>query len=216
MKMKDNESVKDYSGRLMNVVNQIRLLGKVFTDHKVVEKIMVSVPRKFEAKISAIEESCVVNNLIIAELTNKLHVHEQRVQMRDEEAIKGAFQANTKERSSENLQRKKSFKFTKGKTEMFQESKITHLALIAKEPTMLRRIVGIKTNLLSSAHSAIISTIVRNIAEHRRNNLNNIFSNKKMFQKKKKRMKSTCLWHHQLLVLMNKIVGSLTVAALVT
>eukprot|EP00258_Populus_trichocarpa_P043537 XP_024459556.1 uncharacterized protein LOC112328004 [Populus trichocarpa] len=44
MKMKDNESVKDYSGRLMDIVNQMRLLGKAFTDHKVVEKIMVSVP----------------------------------------------------------------------------------------------------------------------------------------------------------------------------
>jgi hypothetical protein len=118
MKMKDNESIKDYSSRLMDIVNQMRLLGKAFTDHKVVEKIMVSVPQKFEAKISAIEESCDLNNLTIAELTSKLHVQEQRVQMRDEEAIEGAFQANIKERSSGNLQRKKSFKFTKGKTEM--------------------------------------------------------------------------------------------------
>jgi hypothetical protein len=52
--MKDNESVKDYSGILMDVVNQMRLLGKTFEDHKVVEKIMMSVPQKFEAKISAI------------------------------------------------------------------------------------------------------------------------------------------------------------------
>jgi hypothetical protein len=74
MKMKDNESVKDYSGRLMDVVNQMRLLGKAFTDHKVVEKLMVSVPQKFEAKISAIKESCDLNNLTIAELTSKLHV----------------------------------------------------------------------------------------------------------------------------------------------
>ena len=32
MKMKDNESVKDYSSRLMDVVNQMRLLGEAFTD----------------------------------------------------------------------------------------------------------------------------------------------------------------------------------------
>ena len=38
MKMKDDESVKDYSGRLMDVVNQVRLLGEAFTDQKVVEK----------------------------------------------------------------------------------------------------------------------------------------------------------------------------------
>ncbi|WJZ90612.1 hypothetical protein VitviT2T_009743 [Vitis vinifera] len=31
MKMKDNESVKDYSSRLMDVVNQMRLLGETFT-----------------------------------------------------------------------------------------------------------------------------------------------------------------------------------------
>jgi hypothetical protein len=118
MRMKDNESIKDYSGRLMDIVNQMRLLSKAFIDHKVVEKIKVSVPQKFEAKISAIEESCDLNNLTIAKLTSKLHEQEQRVQMRDEEAIEGAFQVNTKERSFGNLQRKKSFKFTKGKTEM--------------------------------------------------------------------------------------------------
>ncbi|WJZ82104.1 hypothetical protein VitviT2T_001894 [Vitis vinifera] len=79
MKMKDNESVKDYSSKLMDVVNQMRFLGEAFTDQKVVEKIMVSVPQKFEAKISAIEESCDLQSLTIAELTNKLHAQEQRV-----------------------------------------------------------------------------------------------------------------------------------------
>jgi hypothetical protein len=74
MKMKDNESIKDYSARLMDVVNQIRLLGKAFTDHKVVEKIMILVPQKFEAKISTIKEAYSLQNLTIAELTNKLHV----------------------------------------------------------------------------------------------------------------------------------------------
>ncbi|KAL6348908.1 hypothetical protein AAG906_033564 [Vitis piasezkii] len=73
MKMKDNESVKDYSSRLMDVVNQMRLLGEAFIDQKVVEKIMVSVPQKFEAKIFAIEESCDLQSLTIAELTIKLH-----------------------------------------------------------------------------------------------------------------------------------------------
>ena len=32
MKMKDVESVKDYSGRLMDVMNQMGLLGKVIED----------------------------------------------------------------------------------------------------------------------------------------------------------------------------------------
>jgi len=69
----NNESVKDYSGRLMDVINQMRLLGKAFTDQKVIEKIMVSVPQNFEAKISAIEESCDLHGLTIVELTSKFH-----------------------------------------------------------------------------------------------------------------------------------------------
>lgn len=40
------------------------LLGETsFRDQKVVEKIMVSVPEKFEAKIMAIEEPCDLKNL---------------------------------------------------------------------------------------------------------------------------------------------------------
>jgi hypothetical protein len=40
----------------------------------VVEKIMILVPQKFEAKISTIKEAYSLQNLTIAELTNKLHV----------------------------------------------------------------------------------------------------------------------------------------------
>ncbi|WJZ96236.1 hypothetical protein VitviT2T_014941 [Vitis vinifera] len=115
--MKDNESVKDYSSKLMDVVNQMRLLGEAFTDQKVVEKIMVSVSQKLEAKISAIEESYDLQSLTIAELTNKLHAQEQRVLMRGDEATEGAFQANHKGKSSRNLQGKKFFKNNKGKVE---------------------------------------------------------------------------------------------------
>ncbi|XP_071727703.1 uncharacterized protein [Rutidosis leptorrhynchoides] len=57
LKMNDDELVKDYSLQIMDVVNQIILHGDKILDQKVVEKIMISVPQKYEAKISAIEES---------------------------------------------------------------------------------------------------------------------------------------------------------------
>ena len=78
---------------------------------------MVSVPQKFEAKISTIEATCDLQSLTIAELISKLHVKEQRVLMRGDEAIEGAFQANHKGKSSRNLQGKKFFKNNKGKAE---------------------------------------------------------------------------------------------------
>ncbi|KAL6321724.1 hypothetical protein AAG906_031237 [Vitis piasezkii] len=117
MKMKDNESVKDYSSKLMDVVNQMRILSETFTYQNVVEKIMVSVPQKFEAKIFAIEESCDLQSLTIEELTKKLHAQEQRVLMRRDEATKGAFHANHKGKSFGNLQGKMFFKNNKGKAE---------------------------------------------------------------------------------------------------
>ena len=69
-------------------------------NQKVVEKMIVSLPQKFEGKISAIEESCDLNTLSIAELTSKLLVQEQRVLMRDEEVMEGGFQASTMGRNS--------------------------------------------------------------------------------------------------------------------
>nr|KYP40336.1 Retrovirus-related Pol polyprotein from transposon TNT 1-94 [Cajanus cajan] len=115
MKMKDNESVKDYSGRLMDVVNQMRLLGETsFTDQKVVEKIMVSVPERFEAKISAIEESCDLQTLTITELTSKLHAQEQRVSIRSDEAVEGAFRAK---HNGRNFGKSRTFNKNKGKDE---------------------------------------------------------------------------------------------------
>ncbi|KAJ6701195.1 hypothetical protein OIU74_012532 [Salix koriyanagi] len=105
--------------RLMNVVNQMRLLGETFEDHKIVEKLMMSVPEKFEAKISTIEESCDLQNLPIAELISKLHIQEQRVQMRDDEVMENAFQANWKGRKTGNFQKKD---FNNGK-KFFSENK---------------------------------------------------------------------------------------------
>ncbi|GKC32332.1 retrovirus-related pol polyprotein from transposon TNT 1-94 [Tanacetum coccineum] len=87
LRMKDDELVKDYSARMIDVVNQMRLHGEVLKDQKVVEKMMISVPPKFEAKISAIEESCDLDTLTVSELTSKLQAQEQRVSIRSEEKV---------------------------------------------------------------------------------------------------------------------------------
>ena len=71
---------------------------------------MMSIPQKFEAKISIIEESCDLQNLSIAELISKLHIQEQRMEMRDDESIEGVFQANNV------FQPKKNFSNWKSKT----------------------------------------------------------------------------------------------------
>jgi len=93
--------------------------------------------------------------------------------MRDDETVEGAFQANNKGRSAGNLPRNKLVKFSKRKTSTPSRRQIFLPCLIAEELTMLRNIVGLRVNLLSSVCSVIIWVIVRNFAESRRNNCHN-------------------------------------------
>ncbi|KAA8546162.1 hypothetical protein F0562_020944 [Nyssa sinensis] len=97
-KMKKGETVNEYVGKLMEIVNKIKLLSEPFPDSKIVEKILISLPARFEPKISAIEESCDLTRLTVAELISKLHAQEQRTSLRDDETVKGAFQARKKSR----------------------------------------------------------------------------------------------------------------------
>ncbi|XP_044500338.1 uncharacterized protein LOC123221580 [Mangifera indica] len=50
LRMKDRENVEDYSSKLLDLVNKIRLLGEEIIDKRIVEKIMMNLPAKFEAK----------------------------------------------------------------------------------------------------------------------------------------------------------------------
>ncbi|KAL0416080.1 UNVERIFIED_CONTAM: Retrovirus-related Pol polyprotein from transposon TNT 1-94 [Sesamum latifolium] len=77
LRMKDGETVKEYSSKLLDIVNKIRLLGEDFSNLKVVEKMLISLPTRFEAKISAIEESCDLKSLTVAKLIRKTPIKER-------------------------------------------------------------------------------------------------------------------------------------------
>ena len=44
-KMKESETIQEYSDRLFKIVNKVRLLGIDFSDSRVVKKILVTVPK---------------------------------------------------------------------------------------------------------------------------------------------------------------------------
>lgn len=48
IKMKEAETVKDFADRLSKVVTNIRLLGEELSDQRVVEKIFLCLPERFE------------------------------------------------------------------------------------------------------------------------------------------------------------------------
>ncbi|CAL1371316.1 unnamed protein product [Linum trigynum] len=78
LRMKASESIKDYLDRIMKNVNQLTLLGETFDDSRVVEKILVTVPEKFEAKISTLEDTQDLSTLSITQLINSLQATELR------------------------------------------------------------------------------------------------------------------------------------------
>ena len=57
MGMKSNEGVKEHGSRLMSIVKQIKLLGEEFSGQRVVDKLLVTLPERYETKISSLEIS---------------------------------------------------------------------------------------------------------------------------------------------------------------
>ena len=81
-KMKETKEIKDYSNRLLSIVNKVRLLGKDFPDERTVQKILITMPEKDESKISSLEESNDLSSISLGELVNALQAQEQKRMMR--------------------------------------------------------------------------------------------------------------------------------------
>jgi hypothetical protein len=96
LKMNEAENINDFMTKVMKVVNQIRLLGEQFLDSRIVEKVLVVLPERFESKISALEESKDLSKIALTELVNALQAQEQRKLLRQEEASETALQVKHK------------------------------------------------------------------------------------------------------------------------
>ncbi|XP_030540737.2 uncharacterized protein LOC115748399 [Rhodamnia argentea] len=94
--MKDSESVKEYSDRLIEIAEKIRVLGTDLKDERLVQKILVPLPKKFEATIASLENTRDLGDIKLAELLSALQAQEQRRPMRREEPVEGALQAKVK------------------------------------------------------------------------------------------------------------------------
>lgn len=94
LKMKESESIQDYSSRVVDVVNQIRTLGEKMTNQQIVEKILISLPEKYDPIVSAIEESKDLVTLSMEQLLGSLKSHEQRrLRHSNDQSIESAFQS---------------------------------------------------------------------------------------------------------------------------
>ncbi|XP_051140014.1 uncharacterized protein LOC127257620 [Andrographis paniculata] len=92
-RMKESETMKEYSNRLLVIANKVRLFGSQLSDSRIVQKIIVTVPERFEATISSLENTKDMPRMSLIELTQALQSQEQRRLMRSEESVEGALVA---------------------------------------------------------------------------------------------------------------------------
>jgi hypothetical protein len=92
LRMTESETVDQFMTRVMGIVNQIRLIGETITEQRIVEKILRSLPRKFEMVVTAILESKDLSRFSINELIGSLVTHETRLHLTDE-SISNALQS---------------------------------------------------------------------------------------------------------------------------
>ncbi|XP_021758678.1 uncharacterized protein LOC110723641 [Chenopodium quinoa] len=78
LKMKDNELVKNYFSRVIEIVNQMKSYGEEISNEKIVKKILVSLNDKFDNIVTIIEETKDLSNITIEQLMGSLESHEQR------------------------------------------------------------------------------------------------------------------------------------------
>lgn len=77
--MKDDEVVVDFLSRSMNLVSQMRAYGKQVSDRTVVEKVLRSLPQKFDHVVASIEESKDLSDFSFNQLMGSLQSHEARI-----------------------------------------------------------------------------------------------------------------------------------------
>lgn len=101
-KDEESETIKEYSERLLSIANRARLLGFEFNDSRIVEKILVTVPERFEATITTLENTKDLFKINLTELMNSLQAQERRRVMREDRVVEGALSAKHQEARKKN------------------------------------------------------------------------------------------------------------------
>nr|KYP55836.1 hypothetical protein KK1_002061 [Cajanus cajan] len=71
-RMKETETIKQYSDKLLGIANKVRLLGTQFLDSIIVEKFLVTVPEIYEASIAVLENTKDLSKITLAKMLHAL------------------------------------------------------------------------------------------------------------------------------------------------
>ena len=76
IKMEEDESFDKFYAKLKDIVNSAFNLGETIPEPKIVRKVLRSLPERFHAKITAIEESKDIDKIPLTELVRNLQTYD--------------------------------------------------------------------------------------------------------------------------------------------
>ena len=74
--MEEDESFNEFHAKLKDIVNSAFNLGETILEPKIVKKVLRSLPKRFHAKITVIEESKDIDKIPLIELVGNLQTYE--------------------------------------------------------------------------------------------------------------------------------------------
>ena len=76
IKMKEDESFNEFYAKLKDIMNSAFNIGETIPEPKIVRKVLRSLPERFHAKITEIEESKDIDKIPLTELVSNLQTYE--------------------------------------------------------------------------------------------------------------------------------------------
>ena len=83
IKMKEDESFDKFYAKLKDIVNSTLNLRETIPKPKVIRKVLRSLPKRFHAKITTIEESKDIDKIPLTELVGNLQTYELGLTSKD-------------------------------------------------------------------------------------------------------------------------------------
>ena len=75
--MKEDESFDEFYAKFKDIVNSSFNLGETILEPKIVRKVLRSLPERFHAKITTIEESKDIDQIPLTKLVGNLQTYER-------------------------------------------------------------------------------------------------------------------------------------------
>jgi hypothetical protein len=87
--MLEDESIQDYHLNILDIANSFESLGEKISDEKLVRKILRSLPKRFDMKVTTIEQAQDISSLKVDELIGSLQNFEITVNNKTDKKGKG-------------------------------------------------------------------------------------------------------------------------------